>query len=767
MLAQYVIAALTLLAPSGPKVTSGQLQIIDAKGKPLALCPLEKTVVNADIAGYGARVTLVQTFRNDSTTPIEAVYTFPLPADAAVDRMRMRVGERIVSGTIRRREEARAVYERARAAGQVASLLDQERPNIFTQSVANITPGAKVEIEISYVQLLKFQDGAFEFTYPMVVGPRYIPETVQDPEKISPPVTPKGTRAGSDIELNVRLDAGAPIAMISSILHPVNVQKLGPSVANITLARKDEIPNRDFILRYRTANKGVQGAFLTSVDPQKGGFFSLVMIPPPMDAVKTPAPKEIIFVMDQSGSQSGFPLAKSKELTTKLIDTLNPDDTFNVISFSNESRALWSDSMPNTPRYRDQAKTYVASLQANGGTELLKAVNAALMPAPDPERIRIVLFNTDGYVGNESEILEAVKKQRGFARMFTFGIGNSVNRFLIDAMSSEGKGEASYVTLVEDADDAVRAMVDRLRTPVLTQIQVKIEGVPTSDVVPDQIPDVFTSGPVIIKGRYGRGGDAKIKVTGRLGSKPWSHVYNVRFPDTDQDGSAIASLWAREKIGQLVRLDYMASMKRGGDGNALKEAVTNLALEFGLMSEYTSFVAVEERIVNVGGKQRTVQVPVEMPAGVSYEGIFGGAGSEADISLGANLSQSTASPRRMAAQMGQGAGGYGGYGGSGGQGFAKEKDQAPEQKPETASQKRERLYISKVEKALRQSPDETVEVRVVVSSLGAKELAALAKAGFKLDDQDKTSRTLFGLCPKKALIEIAQLEFVLRVATLS
>ncbi len=724
----------------------GQLAQVDKNGMPGMLCPLEGTKVDADIAGFGARVVVVQKFRNPSKTPIEAVYTFPLPADAAVDRMRMKVGDRVVEGIIRRREEARRIYEQAKNRGQVAGLLDQERPNIFTQSVANIMPGAEVEIEISYVQLLKYEDGQFEFHFPMVVGPRFTSKSTPDPAKISPPIVPQGTRSGANIELEVRVDAGAPIREIQSVLHATTTRREGPTRAVVSLSRKDEIPNRDFILRYRTAGDGVTSAFLTHADAQKGGFFTLVLMPPRQPRSEDIAPKEVIFVMDQSGSQQGFPIEKSKELTLKLIRTLNPDDTFNVMGFANGVNLLWKGPRKADADTLAEAERFVRGLDANGGTQLLSAVQAALTPEADPDRLRLVVFNTDGYVGNEAEIIQEIKNNRGSSRMFTFGIGNSTNRFLIDAMSAEGRGDSEIVTLAEGADKAVERFVQRTRSPILTDIDVRFEGVQVQQVLPEAVPDVFSERPIVVKGRYARAGKGRVVLTGRFGGEAWSRTFDVDLPATDRDGSAIATLWARAQVDALARDNWLDQMR--GRGAESEPAIVDVALEFGIVTQFTSFVAVEQRVVNVGGKQHTVRVPVEMADGVSYEGIFGAPAVVGRAMKSVSVSGNT---------RGRALGGGGLYRG------------APPTEAEdkaagvaTAKELREFNIQRKIAKPLREAKGPQV-VQVWLSNLEPATLAQLAKLGLKVEVTDKGLKVVFGTIDAKALEELAQLATVQRI----
>ncbi len=340
----------------------GMLTIIEPDGTEAGGCPLEHTSVKAEVSGFVSRVSVTQVFHNPRDEKIEAVYIFPLPGDAAVNDMTMKVGDRVIRGVIKRREEAREIYEQAKRKGHVASLLDQERPNIFTQSVANIMPGSKVEITIQYVEILPYDDGAFSFVFPMVVGPRFIPGTpagkngtgwahntsdVPDAGKSTPHVTPKGTRTGHDIDCTVTVDAGVPIEDISSKLHDVEIERDGKNKATIALKDKKTIPNRDFVLTYLVAGDTVRSGVLTHKDGDEG-FVTVIMIPPKRVQPNQIAPKEMIFVIDCSGSQSGRPLEKAKETMRHAIDRMNPDDTFNIIDFNAGARMLFA--KPKNPK---------------------------------------------------------------------------------------------------------------------------------------------------------------------------------------------------------------------------------------------------------------------------------------------------------------------------------------------------------------------------------------------------------------------------------
>ena len=759
--------ALLLTPPKPPVENPGQMFVVGKKGR--SLMPLERTSVAADVAGMGARVTVRQTFVNPSAGPIEALYTFPLPHDAAVDSMRIKIGDRVIDGTIMRRAAAKAVYEAAKANGQTAALLDQETDNVFAQSVANVMPGRKIEVEISYVQILKFEDGEFEFSYPMVVAPRFMGKG--SPAGVSTNTLPPGVRSGANVDLAVTLRGGAPIQEFHSVLHQVRAAKIDGETVRIELAKRDEIPNHDFVLRYRTAAKEVQAATFTTWDPKTGGHFALVLAPPPAPDPSLRSPKESIFVIDQSGSQSGFPIDKSKELTLALMRTMGPADTFNVMGFSNEVEPLWPGPRPNTPENRAEAQGFVKGLQANGGTELEKAIVASLSPSVDPERTRIVLFNTDGLAGQESTILSNVQRFRGSSRLFTFGIGNSVNRSLIDAMSLEGRGASEVVTLAEGAEAAKNRFAKRLETPLLMNVKAAFDGDSVTGVTPAYLPDVFSAKPVVVYGRYTVPGRTRMTLTGVSGGRPWSRVVELDLPRTKADGSSVASLWARARLAEMKSAGYAA--RALGGKSETEEAMTKLALDYRIMSEHTSFVAVDRSVSNPDKVSRTVSVPTEMPDGMTFGGGMTKLKAMPSLSAPAGAPVSGGAVRRRI-------GGSGGVGGGGAQngfstgaggslqderlvGGAFEPYDPAEGRLATKETPKGRRLVA-IGKGLFDAKGE-VDVRVSVGAVSQARLESLRKAGLRVGSHDGAT-LVFGTATAKALRELAKLDFVERIAPL-
>jgi Ca-activated chloride channel family protein len=646
-IAGYIVLAkvnshrgLGLTARADSSVGQGALQVINPeKGEVTALCPLKHTDVKAEISGFLSRVVVTQEFENPFKDKIEAVYTFPLPQNAAVDDMTMRVGERTVRGRIKPRDEARAIYEAARNTGRVASLLDQERPNIFTQSVANIEPGARVTITISYVETLKYQDGSYEFVFPMVVGPRYIPgipvgkqaggwspdtTNVPDASRITPPVAAKGTRAGHDISLEVALDAGVPIDELKAVNHETVLERPSAHSAVVRLKSQNEIPNKDFVLRYDVAGRKIEDALMAHRAPhgnRNDGFFTFILQPPDRVTSEDVMPKEIVFVLDTSGSMDGFPIEKAKESMKLALAGLYPQDTFNLITFAGDTHILFPQPVPATRANLEKAQAFLASRSGSGGTEMMKAIKAALDPSDAQDHVRIVCFMTDGYVGNDQEIIGEVQRHPN-ARVFSFGIGSSVNRFLLDKMAEEGRGEVEYVSLNDDGSAAARRFHERIRNPLLTDVQIDWAGLAVTDVYPKRIPDLFSAKPVVVCGRFNQGARGTIKLKGKVAGRDYSREIAVELPDAEARHDVLATLWARTKIDELMSRDYTGT-QYGVPRADVKEEVTQLGLDYRLMTQFTSFVAVEEMTITDGGQPRRVDVPVEMPAGVSHDGVFG------------------------------------------------------------------------------------------------------------------------------------------------
>lgn len=590
--------------------------------------PLKHTEVKAKIAGNVSRVEVTQSFENPFTKPLEAVYIFPLPDEAAVDEMQIKIGDRTIKGSIKKRQEAQQIYEKAKQEGRTAGLLEQERDNVFTQSLANIKPGEQIDVVIRYTDSLKFEGGNYEFVFPMVVGPRFIPGTaldesgdtdiVPDASRITPPVTPPGMRSGQDIGVTVEIDAGVEVKDVRSTSHQLHIDKEG-QIVRVKLGGEDTIPNKDLILRYQVAGDNTQTTVLTQTD-ERGGHFAIYLIPALEYRTDEIVPKDVVFLMDTSGSQMGDPLLKSQELMRRFINGLHPDDTFTIIDFADITTKLSSAPLANTPQNRQLAIDYIDRLQANGGTYLIPGIQAVLnFPAATEGRLRSIVLLTDGYIGNDNEVLAEVQKQlKPGNRFYSFGVGSSVNRFLLNRLAEVGRGTCQVVRQDEPTQEVAEKFFKAINNPVLTNIQINCEGMGEAPVTyPSTPPDLFAEQPLVLFGRKQDGIPGKLHVSGvAAGGKRYQKTFDLNFEGTDDRG--IAQLWGRARIKDLTNQMFGYETKAG------VEAVTETALMYQLLSQYTAFVAVSDDVrVDAEGEIVSMQVPVEMPEGVSYKGVFG------------------------------------------------------------------------------------------------------------------------------------------------
>jgi Ca-activated chloride channel family protein len=645
--------------------------------------PLRKTDVRADVSGFAARVSVVQQYENPFAFPIEAVYVFPLPENSAVDAMRMVIGERIIEAEIKTRDTARRIYEDAKTAGHTAALLEQERPNVFTQSVANIAPGTAIEVEIGYVQTLAYDAGSYEFVFPMVVGPRFMPgapigdggtgggtapDTAQVPDasRISPPIVGRGMRTGADIAITLTLDAGLPVVDYATPTHEVEVTEADGSLT-VTLAKDGEVPNRDFVFRYAVDGPELQAAVMAHKVGQAGSF-AMMLQPPRLDIEALVGRREMIFVVDSSGSMSGEPLAMAKEAVRASLLRLRPVDTFNVITFAGNTARAFRQPVTADQTRITEALRFLDAAQAGGGTIMSGGVDEALAPTVEPGRHRYVFFVTDGYIGNETEIMgqastmvAAIERGGQRARVMTLGTGSSVNRFLIDGLAKAGKGTAIVVTTREEPTRAVDSFFATVDHPVLTDISFDWKGLDVTDLEPAELPDLFASRPLIVHGRYTQGGEASVTVHGKVDGREVSFDVPVTLPAEQQRNGSLESLWARARVASLEQ-----ELWYGPDADT-QQAITDLGLDFHIVTAWTSFVAVDRSTV-VEGAAKTIVQPNDAPEGVDMDK------AGAELNRPAAPAAMMAPPAEVPAGFvnGQGAGGMGfrgnGTGGGGGYG---------------------------------------------------------------------------------------------------
>ncbi|MGG6265318.1 protein kinase domain-containing protein [Leptolyngbya sp. AN03gr2] len=569
--------------------------------------PLQHTEVMARVTGNVSRVEVTQTFTNPYKTPIEAVYMFPLPDEAAVDDMEIRVGDRIIRGMIKKRQEAKQLYETAKQEGKTAGLLEQERDNVFTQSLANIKPGEKIDVKIRYTESLKFEKGSYEFAFPMVVAPRYNPLAgVKDALKSSPE-----TRPGQNIGMTIEIDAGVPIKGIRSTTHQIQSQQDSRST-RVQLKNENTIPNKDFVLQYQVSDTKAQSTTLTDVD-QRGGHFATYLIPAVNYQQSEIVPKDIVFLIDTSGSQSGEPIQASKELMRRFINGLNPNDTFTITDFASTTQRLSDKPLTNTPENRKKAIDYINKIDANGGSELFNGVQEVMkFPAAPEGRLRSVVLLTDGLVGDDERVIAEVQKNlKPGNRLYSFGVGFSVNRFLIDRVAELGRGTSQIVIPGEPSNKVVEQFFQQINNPVLTNIEVSWEGTGEApEMYPQKIPDLFANQPIVLFGKKRDRTDGNLKITGiAAGGTRFEKRVPVDFAQnsTSSLSGGIAQLWGRSRIKELSNQMFAKETDTG------VKAITETALDYRLMSKYTSFVAISQTQRVEPNSSQKVDVPVELP----------------------------------------------------------------------------------------------------------------------------------------------------------
>jgi Ca-activated chloride channel family protein len=585
--------------------------------------PLLLTTAEVDIAGVIADVRVTQVYKNDGKRPIEAVYTFPASTRAAVYGLKMTIGDRTIVAEIRERERARQDYEQARRDGKTATLLEQERPNVFQMNVANIMPGDFIRVELSYTELLVPEEGVYEFVYPTVVGPRYVsPKTNRAEKWTATPYTPQGDAPSYTFGIGVDIAAGMPIAEVTSPSHKTLRAFSGLNQVGVRLDPADKAGgNRDFILRYRLAGGAVETGLLLHDGGKSGENFFLLMVQPPKRvAVEAIPPREYIFIVDVSGSMHGFPLDVSKSLLRNLITALRPTDYFNVLLFAGGSSVLAERSLGASEKNVARAMEFIDAQGGGGGTELLPALRRALALPRAEGTSRTVVIATDGYVSVETEAFDVIRENLGKANMFTFGIGSSVNRHLIEGMARVGLGEPFVVEAEAGATEAAARFRRYIERPVLTGIGVRFEGFDAYDVEPMSVPDLLSERPLVVFGKYRGRPKGVIAVSGRGGGGKYSELINVGEYVPRQGNSALRVLWARHRI-QLLS-DYNNLVE---DSARIRE-VTRLGLDYGLLTQYTSFIAVDSKVRNKDGQPTQVVQPLPLPQGVSNYAVGGASG---------------------------------------------------------------------------------------------------------------------------------------------
>ncbi len=577
--------------------------------------PLKDTRVQIDVSGVIADVKVLQTYRNEGSRPINARYVFPASTRAAVYAMRMRIGDQVIVAKIKERDKAKQEFEKAKEEGKSASLLEQNRPNVFSMSLANIMPGDQIEVELRYTELVVPTDGVYEVVFPTVVGPRYSsqPESSapQEDRWVKSPYLHQGNKPGSTLRLSAWISAGVPIQDLSCASHRIVPQWQNPTVAQLVLDNTDQFQaDRDFILHYRLSGEQIASGLLLYRGEDENFFLYMAQPPERVTNSEIPA-REYIFVVDVSGSMEGFPLNTSKLLLQDLIGQLRSSDLFNVVLFAGDSTVLSAKSLRADRQNISQAIRLIEQQRGGGGTELLAAVKQAMGIPRVANVSRSIVLVTDGYISGEKGVFDYIRDNLDQCNVFAFGIGSSVNRYLIEGVAKAGMGEPFVVTQEAEAPAIAAKFRQYIQTPLLTDLQVRSVGFDIYDVHPAHLPDLFAQRPVILFGKWRGSVSGTFELRGRTGQGDYLTRLDVAGVQPDESNRALRYLWARSRIAELS--DY-------GSGSLDADRISNitsLGLKYNLLTQYTSFIAVREVVRNPQGPAEDVDQPLPLPQGVS------------------------------------------------------------------------------------------------------------------------------------------------------
>lgn len=580
------------------------------------------------VTGMINRVVVTQSFSNTTESWQEGIYVFPLPENAAVDQLRLKIGERIIEGQIKEKQAAKKIYKEAKQQGKQAALTEQERPNIFTTSVANIAPHETIKVEIEYQQIVTYDNGVFSLRFPMVVGPRYIPgkqriegfsgtgwavntDEVPDAARITPPVLEPGSERKNKVSIKIDLDAGLALEKIDSPYHPIEINKQSDRY-QVLLKQEITLANRDFELIWKP-EPGVAPKAALFTEKKNGDTYAMIMMVPPETEKTQTLNREIIYVIDTSGSMGGQSIIQARAALELALTRLKPGDQFNIIQFNSFTSKLFNHSQAVNQQTLEQALRYVRSLEATGGTEMASALHAALSNQENNGYLRQVIFLTDGSIGNEQALFEIIQNQLGRSRLFTIGIGSAPNSHFMQRAANFGRGTHTYIGKLDEVQSRMQALFEKIEKPVLKDIA--IDWMETDmEILPQKITDLYQGEPLLItaKTKHALG---EIKITGQVAGKTWASSLKL---NGGQDRKGISTLWARNKIAALMK------QKRDAEFESIKQTIIETALEHHLVSKFTSLVAVDVTPVRPKDKELDSHaIPTHLPEGWDYNKVFG------------------------------------------------------------------------------------------------------------------------------------------------
>ena len=627
-----LLAPLTAMAQDDPVSADKTLSpyfFVEGGDPALDRLPLKDTRVDVAIAGVIADVTVRQVYENRGTRPLHARYVFPASTRAAVYGLTMVVGDVRTVARIRERTQAAREFEAAKSEGKSASLLEQSRPNVFSMQVANVLPGDTIVVELKYTELLVPTEGLYEFVYPTVVGPRYSSkrESQALPEDafVKAPYTRQGEAPRSEFRLAGVVSSGVPVQELVSPSHQLVVSGSGDRRVELALDDSERFSgNRDFILRYRLAGEEIAAGLLLYRGSDEN-FFLLVAEPPQVVASNEVPPREYVFVLDVSGSMNGFPLNTAKTLMADLAAGLRSSDVFNIVVFADGSETFAPASVRATPANVARALQFVGRKNGGGGTELRAALERAVTLPRQGDVARSIVLVTDGYIEAESDVFDYIRTHLDDQSVFAFGIGSSVNRHLIEGVARAGLGEPFIVTEPSEAAEAAARLRRYIESPVLTGIDVRFPGFDVYDVEPGKVGDLFASRPVVVFGKWRGAVTGSVEISGTTGRGVYRRSIPVSSASDDTKHAALRHLWARTRIAELSDFGPREPSEEG------RAEILSLGLTYGLLTRYTSFVAVQEIVRRTADGADQVDQPLPLPAGVSDLAVGVTSGAEPDV----------------------------------------------------------------------------------------------------------------------------------------
>lgn len=618
------------------EATHGSLFYTTGQLHSYQMAPLLSTDVTMKVTGLIVRATVRQEFVNPGKEWVEGVYVFPLPDDAAIDHLRMNIGGRLVEGHIQERGQAKTIYAKAKQEGTQASIVEQERPNLFTASVANIGPEERVSLEIEYQQTVSYDHGQFLLRFPMAIGPRYIPgqalsgESVQEPglgwasntdqvtdaSRVTPPVFPPNHPRMNPIHLSINLDPGVPLSKVHSTYHPIHVRQQPHGVYVIQLQEGQVPADRDFELTWTPSREQMPQVAMFTEKKDGETYLMLLMLPPMAheDSILRQK-REIVFVIDTSGSMFGTSLEQAQAALRHALNRLSSDDTFNIVQFNDRTHSLFTHAELANPHNRSRAIQYINNLQANGGTEMLPALRVALEGRVVSERLRQVIFMTDGQIGNEEALFHTIQKRLGESRLFTVGIGAAPNSHFMHKAASFGRGTFTFIGNIQEVGEKIQILLNKLEYPVLKDITFDLNGWEAAEVFPRYIPDLYLGEPIVLAAKI-QTVPPQASIRGRWGQETWEQVIVL---EDSENREGIATFWAGRKISSLMDQKTEASSTFD-----LRTAVINVATQHHLVSRFTSLVAVDRTPVRPHDRPvHSKAVPGNLPKGQQHIALFG------------------------------------------------------------------------------------------------------------------------------------------------